>query len=739
MARRISVELVGDASQLQRTFARAGHSASGFNRDITKASRGALAGSGVFRSLGRSIAFASAGFLGGAGITAAFKSIINETSKVQEETEKAGVLFGRNAKQVEHWSGTLAQAFGVSKGAALEASGQFANMMRPLGVSEKSAARMSTRLVELAADMASFNNVKPAETLQALQAGLAGQVRPLRRFGVSLSDARLKHEAFLMGIYKGKGILMPQQKMLAAYNIILKDTKLQQGDVARNTGSLSVAQSKLTAAIQNTEAGLGQALLPTLVQYTNRAAKWLNNTQNQARIQHDFNVALHYAKVGLEAVLHGVRIAASVFRTLGRAVGGTKNEFKILIGLWVGFKAARLIKQLHDIAGAFSLIKRAEKGAGASFSLGKAGLGSKLLMGGLGLVAGAEAYGIYKGVTAPKSATYGAPQQYRIHDGSYQRLVPSRGGKRTYITVSPDEYYAATGKKPPRTFQRGIDSPLRNFEKPTPRATFRPPPGGTTHKALSLAGRFNLAELGLANAGLTASQADDRRALVTEASITREQIKQAKTLADRIKYTQQLGQITSQIRSIDEEATQKRKDAAQKARDAAKAAKEKRQAFTVPLNLQVAQAKADALASGSDNLTKGQITAAKAVRAAALKAIRSHRLGLQGLIDAWNTVASVNSQLKSQVTKGASKTYHHASTKALTAGLGLARDQIVAIREREAQRIAHRGYVPSGPAAEGQRVVINGPVNVHGVRNLDELYSKLEKVGKRRGQRRGTR
>jgi hypothetical protein len=73
--------------------------------------------------------------------------------------------------------------------------------------------------------MASFNNADPSETLDALRAGLAGETEPLRRFGVSLSDARLKQEAMNMGIYKGKGPLTPTRKAQATYALILKDTK----------------------------------------------------------------------------------------------------------------------------------------------------------------------------------------------------------------------------------------------------------------------------------------------------------------------------------------------------------------------------------------------------------------------------------------------------------------------------------------------------------------------------------
>src|SRR5258708_40072992 len=46
--------------------------------DLGRVERGALAGSGAFRGLGRSIAFASAGFLGGFGLLALLRSASDE-------------------------------------------------------------------------------------------------------------------------------------------------------------------------------------------------------------------------------------------------------------------------------------------------------------------------------------------------------------------------------------------------------------------------------------------------------------------------------------------------------------------------------------------------------------------------------------------------------------------------------------------------------------------------------------
>src|SRR5262245_18593303 len=83
MARKLIVEVVGDSRSLERAFARSTRSAQKFDRTISGISRGAVGGSGIFQGLGRSVAFASASFLGGFGLVAAIRSVVDEMSKQQ--------------------------------------------------------------------------------------------------------------------------------------------------------------------------------------------------------------------------------------------------------------------------------------------------------------------------------------------------------------------------------------------------------------------------------------------------------------------------------------------------------------------------------------------------------------------------------------------------------------------------------------------------------------------------------
>ena len=123
---------------------------------------------------------------------------------------------------------------------------------------------MSQALVQLAADMASFNNASPEDVLLAIRSGLIGEAEPLRRYGVLLSETRVQQQALVETGKDNVKNLTDQEKLTARYNIILKDTGTAQGDAARTAGSWANQSRKLRANLDDLSAGLGQKLIPVL-------------------------------------------------------------------------------------------------------------------------------------------------------------------------------------------------------------------------------------------------------------------------------------------------------------------------------------------------------------------------------------------------------------------------------------------------------------------------------------------
>jgi hypothetical protein len=229
---------------------------------------------GALATASKAGAFALGGFSAIAG-----KKSVEAAVNLGEQVNKTKVVFRGSEQGILNWSKTTAGAFGISRREALESAGVFGNMLVPMGVARDRAGGMSKRMVELAADMASFNNASPAQTLESIRSGLAGESEPLRKYGVFLSDARLKQEAMSKGLYKGTGQLGAQAKALATYSLLFKDTKDAQGDFGRTSKSLANQQRILKAEFENVGARAGKHLLPVLTKGAVATSKFLDQMQ----------------------------------------------------------------------------------------------------------------------------------------------------------------------------------------------------------------------------------------------------------------------------------------------------------------------------------------------------------------------------------------------------------------------------------------------------------------------------
>ena len=191
------------------------------------------------------------------------KQLISSASSLQESLSKVNAVFGSSANQVVAWSETTAKALGVSQRAALEAAGTYGNLFQAFGLGAPEAQAMSIRLVELAADMASFNNVPIDDALLALRSGLSGETEPLKKFGVALNETTLKAKALDMGLIStSKGTLPQLIKTQAAYALILEQTAIQQGDVARTSDGVAFKMKSFGAQVEDVKGQIGTALIP---------------------------------------------------------------------------------------------------------------------------------------------------------------------------------------------------------------------------------------------------------------------------------------------------------------------------------------------------------------------------------------------------------------------------------------------------------------------------------------------
>jgi hypothetical protein len=194
---------------------------------------------------------------------------VKAASDLSETVSKVGVLFGDSASKVEEFAATAATSLGQTKQQALDAASTFAIFGKSAGLAGDDLVKFSTDFVGLASDLASFNNTSPEDAIQAIGAALRGETEPLRRYGVLLDDASLRQAALGLCIIKTtKEALTPQQKVLAAQELIYRQTSAAQGDFERTSDGLANSQRILTAQIQNIQTEIGTALLPIVLKMT---------------------------------------------------------------------------------------------------------------------------------------------------------------------------------------------------------------------------------------------------------------------------------------------------------------------------------------------------------------------------------------------------------------------------------------------------------------------------------------
>lgn len=243
---------------------------------------------------------------------------VNAAGDLGETINKVSVVFDENSAKVLEWSKNTSTALGQSRQTALEAVGTFGNLFDSMGMGKDATTDMSLGLVELASDLASFNNLDPTEALEKLRSGIVGETEPLRSLGVNLNAVAVQAKAMQMGLVEttvdmtkvnratlnlekantdaakalkesgaeslqyrdaqlkvaeaekaletamaGKKVeLTAAQKAQATYALIMEQTKNAQGDFANTADGAANSSRILDAQIADMKATIGDAFLP---------------------------------------------------------------------------------------------------------------------------------------------------------------------------------------------------------------------------------------------------------------------------------------------------------------------------------------------------------------------------------------------------------------------------------------------------------------------------------------------
>jgi hypothetical protein len=254
MARKVAIDIVA-TNKASKAFKDVASDADKMGKAVDTSAKTSAKSFGDFNT-----AITLAATAVGVGLAASVKS----ASDLAESINKSSVVFGENADEIAKWSESTAEDLGISKREALETAATFGNLFDSMGLLPDASAEMSVGLVELAADLASFNNIGTDVALEKLRAGLVGEIEPLRTLGVNLSEAAVQAELLRQGAEKVNGEFTAADKVQARYALIMAQTSNAQGDFARTSDELANSSRIARAELANASAELGTALIPAV-------------------------------------------------------------------------------------------------------------------------------------------------------------------------------------------------------------------------------------------------------------------------------------------------------------------------------------------------------------------------------------------------------------------------------------------------------------------------------------------
>lgn len=248
------------------------------------------------------------------------RDAINISSDLTEVQNVVDVTFGNMAGKVEELAQTSIEQFGLSELSLKQYASRFQAMGSAMGIDKSlignankylseqtngyvglsdSMADVSLNLTKLTADMASFYNVEQSDVAEDLESIFTGQTRPLRQYGLDLTQATLSEWAMKQGLDANIQSMSQAEKTMLRYQYVLANTGAAQGDFARTADTWANQTRILKQNFEQLASVLGGVFINAL----KPLVKALNN-----------------------AMSHIIAFAKTISNALGKIFGWTYEE-----------------------------------------------------------------------------------------------------------------------------------------------------------------------------------------------------------------------------------------------------------------------------------------------------------------------------------------------------------------------------------------------------------------------------
>lgn len=282
------------------------------------------------------------------GLIRGVKASVNEFSNLVEVQNVVDKSFGSMARKVEELSKISITNFGMSELTLKKISSRYQAMGTAMGFTQEKMSDMSIELTKLAADMASFYNVKQEDVAKSLESIFTGTTRPLRTYGLDLTQVTLQEWALAQGMDVNIKKMSQAEKTLLRYQYVLANTKNIAGDFLATQGSWANQVRILGQQFQQLGSIIGGGLISALLPVVTAINKIIAKIIQLANVLSSFLGKLFGAKKAVSSagaglagvadisgdVAENAEAAADGIAGTGGAAKKAKKELNKYIAAW---------------------------------------------------------------------------------------------------------------------------------------------------------------------------------------------------------------------------------------------------------------------------------------------------------------------------------------------------------------------------------------------------------------------
>jgi hypothetical protein len=136
-------------------------------------------------------------------------------------------------------------------------------------------------LLQRASDLAATFGGTVEDAARAMNAALRGEFEPIRAFGISLSQAEINQRALTDSGKDSEKQLSKNDKMMAAYALIMDQSKDAAGQFSREQDTMAGRLAIVQAKAENLGAKLGEKFLPVIGKVVDAVTEWMDSEEGK--------------------------------------------------------------------------------------------------------------------------------------------------------------------------------------------------------------------------------------------------------------------------------------------------------------------------------------------------------------------------------------------------------------------------------------------------------------------------